>query len=120
MAKTSAYLVVLSGQGDLEIKIVDKETFDWINSEPVFKKGQNSVEEKVPLSQVAARRRAYGKSSDVDMEHICVSRGSPDNDRALCCFTILEYSQVDSVKAAIAQIKKKGHKLVDEYHGGIY
>ena len=88
------YLVVLEGGGDLYVKVVDEETFDWICS------GKGWCREK--------------------FEGPGVTSGSLDNDRAIHAIPADGYDTYYTIKEAMQAIKKHGDELEDEYQGCMY
>ena len=86
----SAYVVNLSGQGDTDIKIVDKETFEWIISEdlgrPDGKTGwddktcPNSVRKRMWDEMDLSEQKDYGGFEGF---YPYITIGSVHNDRAL-------------------------------------
>lgn len=110
------YLVHLEGQGDTDLKIVDKETFDWINSDlPEGWSYENPYDSTVPDSQKAKMKKA-GADGEVE-----IYMNSYDNDRALAAYPMDGYdSYYDSICDVIHAIKSHGDELEDEYNGYIY
>lgn len=113
------YIIELQGQGDVEIKIVGKETFEWLSSTPQFPRDSNSYyDETAPQEQVDALH-----DEDPEQEtSVYITTGSWENDRALAARTILRYAgaSYDSMADAIEEIRKKGDRLVDTFSGCIY
>jgi len=118
MAKV--YLIVLRGQGDTEIKVVDKETFDWITSSDP---GHGLKE--MPISwddmNTPASQLAKMKKQDDTFWSVYLTCGSWENDRALACAAADGYAEsYGTIKSAMNTITKKGDVLTNEYHGEIY
>lgn len=98
------YLLVLSGQGDTSITVVDQEGWDYLKLPEPEWKGETSVDEKCP---------------GVD-EPVQVTIGSWDNDRAIHLWASDRYPTFDTLKQAMKNIKANNAELADEYHGCIY
>ena len=124
----NVYLVLLEGGGDLDVKVVDEETFAWITS-PTMPEGltsSSSIEDpEVPPSQI--NKRAAQDKLDADDASwgikpapVRITRGSWDNDRALQALSADGYDMYSEVREAFAAVKLKGDEIVDEYHGCIY
>ena len=106
------YLVMLEGQGDLDMKLVGKATFDWINSErpdmPDY-----SADEEVPAAVLAENPEMVERGKTT----IQVTSGSCENDRAMNVVATLTF---DSVVEAMKYIAKNKINLVDEFTACIY
>lgn len=108
----SLYLLTMSGQGDTDIKIVDKETWDWIFSDFTG----DGEDPNVPQSQIKLRSEQYD-----DEDIVSITSGSYENDRALQCCSVKPYKySYDSARQALSAVKKNGDKIVDEWTGYIY
>lgn len=113
--KMKVYLIILTGQGDTEIKVVDQETWDWIKSsnpgKPKNTKKNSWFDQLVPKSQL-------DKIGEVPY----ITIGSFENDRALWSRNADGYQEYyyDTVIEAMKDIKKNGHEFEDEYSGEIY
>jgi hypothetical protein len=115
------YLISLSGQGDQDYKVVDKETFDWICSS---NKGKPKGEEKesgwydttVPQSQI----ELLNQDGDANDSQVYLTSGSYQNDRALFCASLPQYDSIYSIKELMSKLKENGDTLVDEWEGYIY
>lgn len=116
------YLLILSGQGDLEIKVVDKETYEWVTSSDLgrpqgYVNKYSWEDQLVPASQIAKRKEDQGE----DYYPVSLSFGSWDNDRAIAAMPIDGYAHhYSSVLALIEQINHRGDYIADEYVGCIY
>ena len=103
------YLIVCQGQGNIDVGLVNKETWDWINSDYVS--DESAYEETIAPSIM----KAYPDCQYVE-ETIFITSGSYDNDRALSS----PKERFDSITDAMKFIKKNKCNLVDEFHGCIY
>ncbi len=118
----NVYLIVLEGGGDVDIKVVDQETYDWITSDDLGQPPGSEEEtmwedQSVPASQLAKMKSKEGEHYQPPM----ITSGSWDNDRAIHCCAADGYdTEYDSIKEALKDIRKKGDEMEDEYHGGIY
>lgn len=111
------YLIHLAGQGDTEIKIVNKATWDWIVGEG-----------EAPPHQVESyikSCRKYGSgytpiptTAEASEYLKFANSGSCDNDKALECEA--DFKRFASIKSAMQYISKHGLKVVDEYEGCLY
>lgn len=122
--RKAMHIVFLSGQGDTYVKVVDKDTFDWINGPMGDNGGEGQwIDKSCPpiqlalLAEEAARAKRSGDRFDPDP---WITRGSYDNDRAMMCFSTDGYETYYSIVAATRAISKKGHKLAGEYEGCVY
>jgi len=115
--KTPIYLIYLSGQGDVHMKLVDKPTWDWIinggnvPNEVVFR-----YAEEYGMSQVAAKQ---------ELSSVGRSGSSQDNDRALSAppakingKTFDNYSGTN--KALNAFLATHSLEIIEEFEGYIY
>jgi hypothetical protein len=116
--KPVAYVVYLSGQGDVDIRIVDQATWDWINS-PVPSNYRNlgHWEETIPS------RPQDAEEFDPDDEFAdpivaTITCGSYENDRAINCYAISQGYETRT--EAKAHLKKLGYTFGDTYMGCIY
>lgn len=121
-ATQKVYLVTLEGGGDLYVKVVDQETFDWITSDdPGIPEAESDdddgvtlwEDQTVPPSQVA-KLKAIG---DYPVE---ITSGSWENDRAIAAQPADGYDTYDTVAEALKAIRRNKAELEDEYHGGMY
>lgn len=117
------YLIKLTdGGGDTDYKIVDQETWDWINSNNMgqpsnIKKGDVLwVDQLVPKSQLELMKKEY-LEDDFEPE---ISIGSWTNDRAILARSVRPYGTYSSVKDVMNALRKHGDELVDEYEGCLY
>lgn len=112
------YLITLEGQGDIYIKPVDEETFNWVTSNdegrPAGAENESGWEDQlVPASQ----RTKMEAAGDWPVE---ITLGSYDNDRALFAHPSGDYDTYYTLKEAFKAIRQHGDEVVDEYHGYIY
>lgn len=124
------YLLTLTGQGDTEIKIVDKETFDWIFISPFGDSWVGNNEDRsCPLF---IRERKYtlyydelkNDYSSVDEFYPELAYSSYENDKAIWAPGLIgekgEELYFFSTKEAYEYIYKNKLNIVDEYTGYIY
>jgi hypothetical protein len=119
--KLKVYLIILTDQGDTKIKVVDQETWDWINSDdlgrhPNLEGASSWTDLLVPQSQLKKIL------DDNNGYHPHLTIGSWQNDRAMWSCNADGYVEgyYGSVEDAMEAIEKNGHELTDEYHGSIY
>jgi hypothetical protein len=102
-------MLTLAGQGDIEVKLVDKETWDWINKP------------NDPCPPAVLERIREEQDDPECVPNITI--GSPDNDAALWSPAVkidgIEAS-FDSVSDAIRFIRKHDIEIEDDYEGCIY
>ena len=109
------YLISLSGIGESQYKLINKDAWDFIHS-PAPEK---SMEIELPINL----RDDYKKQYETDDVHILVSVGTPENDKALCVPAIYiddESAQFFSVEELTEVIKNKNITILDTYEGCIY
>jgi len=110
------YLIVLSGQGDTDVKLVNEDVWNWIFSQ------YTSDCEKVPESVLLEAEKHECCSFDaeeMDMEedgYYYVSTGSTDNDRAMGA----PGPSFWSMKDAFDYIKENDIEIIAEWSGYIY
>lgn len=123
-ASKDAYLIVLGGDGDVELALVTKEVWDWIMSRKLTKEDQQELDEEsstydslTPESlQAALKRRSHGEE---ELAH--VTAGSFQNDKAIYARAAdLAVGVRDSIVAYTQWAAKNGYEIKDEYHGVIY
>lgn len=113
MKKTKLYLLEMQGQGDVEIKFVGKDVWDWM-SKP---------SSKCPES-IQTRHKEY-LDGDENYEPLEVDSksGSAVNDIALMVPPV-KIGKIDavffSIKEAMAFVKKHNIEIVEEWSGYIY
>lgn len=105
----NVYLLLCEGQGDIDVGIVNEETWNWIFSP--YASSKNSYKENIPTSIC----EAYPQTT-YSVNNVNLSIGSYENDRVL---QGPKFS-FNSVKEAMSFIKKNNCNLVDEFHGDIY
>lgn len=126
-----AYSIVLTGQGDTQIYIVDKEVWDWVNS-PISGKPDGHVsswvDQLVPQKVIDYHRKEEQKLADFNNRQpefcdILITAGSWDNDRALNAIPITidgEEALFFSVKELANFCREHDIEIVDSYEGYIY
>lgn len=100
-------LIVLTGQGDIDIKLVPYAALQWIES-PTPSSGAKY--ETIPVEVMAGYEHKYHNKKAY------VSAGSGDNDRAIH----VQGEDFTSIREATKYAKKNGIEVVDEWHGCIY
>lgn len=117
------YMVVLTGQGDTIVTLVNEDVWNWILSPYNPPNPRDSAyAEKVPDAVLAEAERHecesfYAEYSDMDEDgYYNVSIGSCDNDRALGAPGI----QFWSIKEAMEFVVTNDIEIVEEYNGYIY
>ena len=129
--KNKMYIVLLEGGGDIYIKVVDKETFDWICSDDPgqpadYDDDTSWVDQLVPASQFAKMKAEWDRDADKPWRtpgaefELRLSRGSWDNDRAIWAKPADGYSEYDTIKEAVKAIANNGDVFEDEYQGCYY
>jgi hypothetical protein len=128
------YMITLNGQGDTDIKFVEKDVWDWIEDlqtkgwktpppESVLAKLKEKYEEYDPEEAtlfdepvtVTAYSRGYGP--------VHITSGSGDNDAAIQVPAAIvkgAKGQFWSMKEALEFIKEYNINVVDTYEGMIY
>lgn len=109
------YAVILSGMGDFQGAVVDKDTFEWITSpRPDFPEGEPSMYETLPFNVKEARTDGHDETY--------VTTGSYENDRALAiASTVQGYEpSYGSFKEMFYRITARGDALINTYEGAIY
>jgi hypothetical protein len=117
----NVFLLLLEGQGDVYVKVVDEETFNWVNSDdlgrrPADEKKSHWEDQLVPASQIVKMKA----DKEEHYYPLQITIGSPDNDRALAAQPADGYRQYFSVQRAMKEIQYRGDELVGEYYGCIY
>ncbi len=111
------HLLTLVGIGDLEFKLVDQETWDYIFSpRPNFGKTHGFLE--TPPKNIQVAMKAAGRDEDT----VYVTSGSCENDRALSVSFLVagEDAQFFHMKELHAFMKKHDIEIDREWEGGIY
>jgi hypothetical protein len=108
-----AYLVVLSGGGDIVVKLVTGAVWNWIHSG--YESDCGSYDERVPVD-VMADAAAAGNPDCFEDGMMHITRGSYENDRALAA----PGREFADVHAAMAYLKASNTEVKQEYHGCIY
>ena len=113
--KQRVYVITLSGQGDIYIKLVDKETWDWIFSPwaPPKKNDVAYVDTTCP-PKVLARMVAEDEEAEP-----YITRGSYENDRALRVEPVYGPTFFSVVEAMNYPSKNK-LKIIDSWEGYVY
>jgi hypothetical protein len=106
------YLIVLNGGGDTDIKLVNKDVWDWINSP------YTDDVEKVPDAVVVLDPDQFSAENTREDEdgYCCVCPSSYDNDRAMGAPGLSFWS----MKEAMQYIRKHDIEIIDEYEGYLY
>jgi hypothetical protein len=119
---TKLYLLNLSGGGDTQLTLVDKETWEWIGSPWPF--GANSdggVDPNTPTRITTIR-----ETDDPGNGDVFITSGSWENDRALVAslcgaeFNGQPIETFRTVKALNKFMKDNDIEIEEEYEGYIY
>lgn len=109
MKKIGLYMLVMSGQGDIYITLVDKETWDWVFH----------PHSKIPENVLKACRESHE-----DKEYTpYISKGSAVNDAALAVAGYKlgsKRAEFSDLSPAIRYIQKHNIKIVESWNGFIY
>jgi hypothetical protein len=132
MSKTF-YLLSMTGTEDQDYRLVDEETWEWINSnlpdfpEGVYGMNDPSVPDIVKQNLFTACYGERGARFPDDPKTwqevtVHVSTGSGDNDRMLASYGFLngENLQFFSVTDLNKFVKENDIEIVDEMEGAIY
>lgn len=113
------YLVLLIGQGDIQITVLDEEAWNWLWS-PMGTEMPETVKKK--LRSYREKEYGPGEFSEDEIEVIYETSGSYVNDRALSL-----PSTVDGYKNAycsladfVKKIQETGDEVEDTWEGCIY
>ncbi len=117
----NAYLVIMQGQGDTEVKLVDKEIWDWFHSpRPPF--ADDAYFDELPIAPRRVREAIL--KLNPDEQELGVTSGSWENDRMLRCpdeaCLYHEYGDTSSIRAAERWAKKNNYRIVEREEGSIY
>lgn len=118
-----AYLVVLTGQGDTDIKLCTKEVFDWITGDKTTGKPENKnswIDQDVPQCVLDSM-----ENDPCCEEDIYVCDNTLSNDRALnvgeAVITVNgEQASFYGIYEAIKFIRENDIEIVDVYEGYVY
>lgn len=109
------YALVLTGQGDTDIKLVEKDVWDWImGAKP---------KQKVPKSVLDKLREHQMREGYEEFEEPYITPGSPVNDAALYAPAAIvdgKDCQFFSVSEYTKFVKKHDIDIVDDFEGCIY
>jgi len=111
---TECYMLVLQGMGDTEVKLVNKETWDWINNldvDPPQKQIDHFIEneychERPTKEEAIENLRSLNSSTTL-------------NDRALKAHEDYGYPFFH-IKEALDFVSSNCYEIVDTFEGGIY
>jgi hypothetical protein len=119
------HFVILVGQGDTMIHLINQQTLDWLNSDlPAFSEGIYSVEDVGVPQAIQDHREENGETGPFK-----VSSGSGYNDRMLACpLNMFEHrfhvdhfsSSVTNILAMTETIKLAGFEVGETVEGYIY
>ena len=122
-----AYLVILQDRDDIEVKLVDKEIWDWFFSPPPEFVG-HAANEFAGLSE--RLKEGFRFEWNVEgyaasyPEAVNVTSGSYENDRMLLCPDTLclfsHYGDTDSIGLAHEWAARHGYTIVETHEGAIY
>ena len=128
------YMLVLTGQGDTDVKLVNKETWDWVMNADLGQSPDDRGESEwndisVPANVKKAiwdglsnsEKAWYGHN--LDNFEVNVTAGSYNNDRALLAPPLKidgVSGRFSSLTEAFNWVKKHDLNIVGECHGCIY
>lgn len=101
------YLILLESGGDIDIKLVNKETWDYIHSSRPDFGNESCIDEQLPEGV---------ESYEEDPKIINVTCGSWENDRAI----YVKGQEFGSLKDYTKYIQNNNIEIIDEYIGCIY
>jgi hypothetical protein len=104
------YMLTLAGQGDIEIKLVKKDVWDWMTAV------DENWQAPCPTSVLDTLEKEAKHSKD-KFYPPNITRSTACNDAALQCPFVEMFW---SMKEAMDCIMKKNIKIVDSYEGAIY
>lgn len=110
------YLISLHGQGDTDIRLVEKDVWDWVVSPADFK-GKSFLNEVPPqsvLDKINLQNKKWGQKQQKNVQ---ITVGSFNNDRALLAPA---YKNFYSVREMTLFVGEQNIKIVDEFEGCIY
>lgn len=123
----NVYKIYLEGGGDIEIKFVDKEVWDWINNPDSgnrLNEGDSEYsweDQTCPPNVKAAIWQFFGEESNFQID---VTSGSWENDRALLAPPITIHGRqlyfFSETEIDFTDEEWKNINIVDTYHGYIY
>jgi len=119
--KGTLYLIDLSGAGDQYIFLVEKDVFDWINSDDTFGRvgDETSWTDTAAPDAVLAGLESGSPGSDEPGRGPYVSNGSFKNDRALQSLGA-SVKSFHSMLEFVTWIKENDVTLGGEFSGSIY
>lgn len=111
----SMYMLLLTGQGDTNVSIVDQQVWDWVN-DPWGKE----VPDVVVDGAMKPEFNTTGQSREETAAGLkgSITVGSPENDAALSAMCYLDYYW--SLKEALDHIKANNIDIEDTFEGYIY
>ncbi|MBK9497458.1 MAG: hypothetical protein IPO08_23630 [Xanthomonadales bacterium] len=107
------YLIVLTGQGDTYIKVVERSVFQWLHKIPKNKTDSSWLDEDVP-ERIQDTLAVTGRTG------IRLTSGSWENDRALHAISVPPYTTYYTLLSAYKAIDRHRGRIVREYHGQVY
>ena len=120
-----AYLLILTGQGDTEIKVVDEETYNWIVSTELGKSEQDKG--KLYWNDISCppevRKAIIETEEEGEGFSISIGINSYSNDRALfapCIKVNGNEMRFSTVVDVYNWAVRNGYTIIDEYQGYIY
>lgn len=127
MNKQKLYILSLAGQGDVHIRLVEEDCWEWINQ--LMKKGWKTPPPQSVLDKKSAQLKAEGEPEEkysVEVqrfsisygEFFCITSGSGFNDAALTVPAVHEFY---SIKESVDFLTKHPEiEIVDSFEGAIY
>ncbi len=98
------YLIYLTSAGDIDIKLVSENIWNWIISD--YKSEKSSYHEVLP----------EGVAQEMNEKSVMITIGSYANDRALHAKGIT----FSSMKKLNEYVQFNNIEIIDEFHGCIY
>ena len=117
---TKLYMLTLSGQGDTHVKLIDEESWNWIDSAEKLKFEKGKFSGYLPFPPAI---RARLDTPDDYPNGAYITSGSAYNDAALQCPAVEingEEADFFQLKDAMTFIRKHDVEIVDSFEGCIY
>lgn len=110
------YMLTLAGQGDVHIKFIEKETWDWMWAV------ESNIDAPMPEDVLKAYQTQIGVDNDGELPNI--TRGSAVNDAALQCpvavYGVKDEATFFDMKDALDFITAHNVEVIDTFEGCIY
>lgn len=118
--------IVLRGQGDTQIAIVDPQVLDWVDSPPpAALHGPDCSAQEIPPTYVTVQTDSLPWDEDnpppINPRTVFLTRGSWANDRALAVRSLPGYKDTyDRLSEALRDVTARGDTLEKTWEGDIY